>query len=84
MSERAILVEQRAPARPRAWRERDITLLELLDRLLEGGVAIHGEVTLAVADVDLVRVGLRLVVASVDALEPDAGHPPPQNGGREP
>lgn len=34
-------------------------------------MAIHGEVTLAVADVDLVRVGLRLVVASVDALERD-------------
>ena len=81
MSERAILAEQRAPARPRAWRERDITLLELLDRLLEGGVAIHGEVTLAVADVDLVRVGLRLIVASADALEPDAGHPPPGSGG---
>lgn len=81
MSERTVLAERRPPARDRAGRERDVTLVELLDRLLEGGVAIHGEVTLAVADVDLVRVGLRLVVASVDALERDAADPPPEDGG---
>lgn len=69
VSEPAILDERRPPAHHRAGRERDVTLLELLDRLLEGGVAIHGEVTLSVADIDLVRVGLRLVVAGVDALE---------------
>ena len=80
MSERTILPERRLPARPPARRERDVTLLELLDRLLEGGVAIHGEVTLAVADVDLVRVGLRLVVGGVDALERDANSPRPGTG----
>ncbi|MDQ6749437.1 MAG: gas vesicle protein [Actinomycetota bacterium] len=73
VSERATVVAPRPSAGdPGAARPRDVTLLELLDRLLEGGVAIHGEVTLAVADVDLVRVGLRLVVASVDALEREA------------
>ncbi|MCA1695382.1 MAG: gas vesicle protein [Actinobacteria bacterium] len=51
--------------------ERDVTLLDLLDRLLEGGVVINGDLTLAVADIDLVRVGLRLVVGSVDTLECD-------------
>ena len=81
MSERTVLAEQRPPAPPRAGRERDITLLELLDRLLEGGVAIHGEVTLAVADIDLVRVGLRLVVASVESLEQGEGDRPPEIGG---
>lgn len=53
--------------------ERDVTLVELLDRLLEGGVVIHGELTLAAADIDLVRVGVRLVVASVESLEPGTG-----------
>ncbi len=81
MSERTILAERRPPASQRAGRERDVTLLELLDRLLEGGVAIHGEVTLSVADVDLVRIGLRLVVASVDALEQDAHDLAPVIGG---
>ena len=81
MSERAALVGPGAPARRRAVAERDVTLLELLDRLLEGGVAIHGEVTLAVADIDLVRVGLRLVVASVESLEQGEGDRPPEIGG---
>ena len=81
MSEPTILTERGPPVPHRAQRERDVTLLELLDRLLEGGVAIHGEVTLSVADVDLVRVGLRLVVASVDALEREAGDPAPRIGG---
>ena len=81
MSERATLAGPPLAAHDRPGRERDITLLELLDRLLEGGVAIHGEVTLAVADIDLVRVGLRLVVASVESLEPGGGDPPPEMGG---
>ncbi len=81
MSERLALAE-RAPARREPGvHQRDVTLIELLDRLLEGGVAIHGEVTLAVADIDLVRVGLRLVVASVDALDRDADRPALEHGG---
>ncbi|HVY95974.1 MAG TPA: gas vesicle protein GvpJ [Solirubrobacterales bacterium] len=56
-------------------RERDISLLDLVDRLLDGGVVIHGEVTLAVADVDLVYVGLRALVASVETIERDVGVP---------
>jgi gas vesicle structural protein len=48
---------------------RQITLVELLDRILDKGVVISGEITLAVADIDLVQVGLRAVIASVDRLE---------------
>jgi hypothetical protein len=47
---------------------REVTLVDLLDRLLGGGVVISGEITLAVADVDLVQVSLRALVASVDAV----------------
>lgn len=60
----------------RACGEEDIALIDLVDRLLCGGVVIAGEITLAVADVDLVRVSLRALIASVGALEsrpePDA------------
>jgi hypothetical protein len=59
--------------RGQALRERDISLLDLVDRLLDGGVVIHGEITLAVADVDLVYVGLRALVASVETIERDVG-----------
>jgi hypothetical protein len=72
MSERSLLFRAGPGKQHRSTSERDFTLLELLDRLLEGGVAIHGELTLAVADIDLVRVGLRLVAASVEALDPEA------------
>jgi len=47
---------------------RQVTLVELLDRILDKGVVISGEITLAVADIDLVQVGLRAVIASVDRL----------------
>jgi len=46
--------------------ERRITLLETLDRLLNKGVVIAGDVTLSVADVDLIFVGLRLLLSSVE------------------
>lgn len=49
---------------------RELTLVELVDRLLGKGVVIAGDITLAVADIDLVRVELRALVASVDSLTP--------------
>ena len=45
--------------------EREVALIDLLDRLLGGGVVIAGDITLAVADVDLVYVSLRALVSSV-------------------
>jgi len=53
--------------RPRpVWTE-DVALVDLLDRLLAGGVVVAGEITLSIADVDLVRISLRLLIASVRA-----------------
>jgi hypothetical protein len=49
--------------------ERDVALVDLVDRLLGGGVVIAGDITLAVADVDLVYVGLRALVSSVATAE---------------
>ncbi len=45
---------------------REVTLVDLVDRLLGGGVVIAGDITLAVADIDLVHVSLRALVASVE------------------
>lgn len=50
----------------------DVTLVELVDRVLNTGVVLSGDVTLAVANVDLVYVGLRVLLASVSALEREA------------
>lgn len=43
-----------------------LELVELLNRVLDRGVVIHGEVTIAVADVDLVNLDLTLVLTSVE------------------
>ncbi|MGW4894038.1 gas vesicle protein [Kitasatospora sp. NPDC004240] len=42
-----------------------MALVDLLDRLLAGGVVVAGEITLSIAEVDLVRISLRALVASV-------------------
>jgi hypothetical protein len=49
---------------------RDVALVDLVDRLLGGGVVIAGEITLAVADVDLVYISLRALVSSVATAAP--------------
>jgi Gas vesicle protein len=51
-----------------AIREERVALVDLLDRVLAGGVVIAGDVTLSIADVDLVTVSLRALVTSVSAL----------------
>jgi hypothetical protein len=47
----------------------DITLLELLDRLVDKGVVLHADITLSVADIDLIYVGLRALITSAASLE---------------
>jgi hypothetical protein len=49
--------------------EQEVTLLELLDRVLDKGVVLSGDITLSVADVDLVYVGLRVLLSSVEAAD---------------
>lgn len=57
--------------------QRDVALVDLLDRLLGGGVVVAGEITLAVADVDLVHVSLRALVSSVASAQPQSLPPEP-------
>jgi hypothetical protein len=49
--------------------EERVTLLELLDRVLDKGVVLSGDITLSVADVDLVYVGLRVLLSSVETAQ---------------
>ena len=49
--------------------QQDVTLVELVDRVLNKGVVLTGDITLSVAGVDLVYVGLRLLLASIPTLE---------------
>src|SRR2546428_9943407 len=45
------------------------TLLELLDRLLDKGAMVKGEILLSVADIDLVYLNLGLLLSSVKTVE---------------
>jgi hypothetical protein len=49
---------------------REIALVDLLDRLLAGGVVITGDITLRIADVDLVRIDLNALISSVNEAVP--------------
>ena len=49
--------------------QQQVTLIELVDRVLNRGVTLTGDITLSVADVDLVYVGLRVLLSSVATLE---------------
>ncbi|HWH92400.1 MAG TPA: gas vesicle protein [Baekduia sp.] len=50
-------------------RQREVALVDLVDRLLAGGVVLGGDITLSIADVDLVYVGLRALITSVATAE---------------
>ena len=46
----------------------DLHLVDLLDRLLAGGVVLTGDVTISLAGVDLVQILLRALISSVATL----------------
>jgi hypothetical protein len=48
--------------------QREVSLVEILDRALGAGVVITGDITLSLADIDLVYLSLRLVVGSVPTM----------------
>lgn len=50
--------------RSRLATQREVSLVEILDRVLGAGVVITGDITLSLADLDLVYVSLRLLVGS--------------------
>ena len=63
-------------ARSSSLAEQQVTLIELVDRVLNKGVVLAGDITLSVAGVDLVYVGLRLLLTSVASIEEPAKDEP--------
>lgn len=56
-------------------RSKDVTLLEILDRVLDKGVVISGDIVISVADVDLIYLGLKVLLSSVETMEGMRGAP---------
>lgn len=46
-----------------------ILLSELIDKVLNTGVTITGDLTLGVADIDLLYCGIRILLTSIDKLK---------------
>ena len=44
----------------------DVALVEVLDRVIDKGVVLTGDIVLSVADIDLVHLGLQLFISSED------------------
>ena len=49
-----------------ALEEAELSLLETLDHVLSRGLVIAGEITIAVADIDLIFLGLNVLLTSVE------------------
>lgn len=45
-----------------------VTLADLLDRVLDAGVVVAGNAVISVAGVDLIYLDLRLLLASIETL----------------
>lgn len=51
------------------WENTDVSLLETLDHVLNRGLVIAGEITISVADIDLIFLGLNVMVSSVETAQ---------------
>jgi hypothetical protein len=51
------------------WENTDVSLLETLDHVLNRGLVIAGEITISVADIDLIFVGLNVMISSVETAQ---------------
>ncbi|MFI6600252.1 gas vesicle protein [Nonomuraea sp. NPDC050536] len=64
----ALAAEGRLPAQR-------VALVDLLDRLLAGGVVVSGDLVLSIADIDLVRISVRALIMSIrESDAPGGGH----------
>lgn len=49
----------------------DTSLVDLLDRVVDRGVVVSGDVIISLAGIDLIRLDLRLLLAGIDtAMQP--------------
>jgi Gas vesicle protein len=68
--------ESTRPAGTPAGRER-VALVDLLDRVLATGVVVVGDVTLSLADVDMVTISVRALISSASSALTPAARPGP-------
>jgi Gas vesicle protein len=55
---------------------RHVSLCETLDRLLNTGAVVAGDVVISVADIELIYLNLRLMISSVETIRTRSANPP--------
>ena len=50
-------------------REERVTLIDALDKVIEKGAVLDGELAIRIADVDLIFIGLKLLITSISRAE---------------
>jgi hypothetical protein len=60
--------------------DRPASICEVLDRVLNKGAVVVGEITISVANVDLLYLGLQLVLTSVQTARENLHHGPGGSG----
>jgi hypothetical protein len=66
MSRSRALVEGPSKA---AVEAREVTLLDLVDRAVDHGVILAGDITISVANIDLIYLAFQALLASVERVE---------------
>lgn len=51
----------------RPFENKEMTLLDLLDGIIETGVVVRGEIVISVANIDLIIIDLRLLISSIES-----------------
>ena len=60
---------------PPLLEDQRISLCETLDRVLNTGVVVHGDITISVANIDLIYIGLRALLTSVETARQSGINP---------
>ena len=47
----------------------ELSLLDTIDHVLNRGLVISGDITISVADIDLIYLGLNVVLGSIDTID---------------
>jgi gas vesicle structural protein len=49
--------------------KKELTVIDLLDRILDKGIVINGDITISIVGVDLVSLKINLVIASLETAK---------------
>ena len=72
---------RQAPVSEPALDDRErVSLCEALDRVLNKGVVVAGDLTISVADIDLIYLGLRIMLSSIETARRGSSRVPVEWG----